>query len=258
MIQFATRNQTPEVRQMWKECFCDDECFLDLYFSEKYRPENTLLYFADGKAVAALQMLPYSITFYGHEIPFAYLAGLCTLPEYRRRGYMNQLIRYSHEVIASRNIPLSILIPAEESLFGFYEQYGYTQVFDGSEEPIPPLKELLSANPYLYDAYDAFDSIYRKKDFCVQKTFEDFRTIVKEQNIDGFPDKYNLAGMARIIDKEKLWDLYSKATNNQTLGKDEKDDFLCRLLFGYKTDELDEPYRSLFPVHHPVMNLMLE
>jgi GNAT superfamily N-acetyltransferase len=33
---------------------------------------------------------------------------------------------------------------------------------------------------------------------------------------------------------------------------------LAKLLLGYKTGAMPEPYRSLFPEHHPVMNLMLE
>ena len=107
MIQFANEHTMPLVRQMWKTCFGDADDFLDILFKYKYRNENTLIYFDGDKAVASLQMLPYTMTFYGEEIPFAYLAGLCTLPEYRRRGYMDQLIHRAHYVIGERGIPLS-------------------------------------------------------------------------------------------------------------------------------------------------------
>lgn len=99
MIQFANEHTMPLVRLMWKTCFGDADDFLDILFKYKYRNENTLIYFDGDKAVASLQMLPYTMTFYGEEIPFAYLAGLCTLPEYRRRGYMDQLIHRAHYVI---------------------------------------------------------------------------------------------------------------------------------------------------------------
>jgi predicted acetyltransferase len=257
MIQFANESTMPLVRQMWKTCFGDADDFLDILFKYKYRNENTLIYFERDKAVASLQMLPYSIIFYGKEIPFAYLAGLCTLPEYRRRGYMDQLIHKAHGVIEERGIPLSILVPAEDWLYGFYEKYGYQKVFEKGSTPLYPLKKILEDNPDMTGAYKVYDALFRNKDFCVQKTFTDFKVIVEEQIIDGFPEKYDIAGMARIMDVDFLYGLYSEKHSHTDMEiKDIR--FLCRLLFGYKTDELNEPFRSLFPLHHPVMNQMLE
>lgn len=257
MIQFANEHTMPLVRQMWKTCFGDADDFLDILFKYKYRNENTLIYFDGDKAVASLQMLPYTMTFYGEEIPFAYLAGLCTLPEYRRRGYMDQLIHRAHYVIAERGIPLSVLVPAEDWLYGFYEKYGYEKVFEKGTVPLYPLKKILEDNPDITGAYKVYDTLFRNKDFCVQKSFTDFKAIVEEQIIDGFPEKYDIAGMARIMDADYLYGLYSQKNSHADMEiKDIR--FLCRLLFGYKTDELDKPFRSLFPLHHPVMNQMLE
>ncbi|WP_029903007.1 GNAT family N-acetyltransferase [Prevotella sp. 10(H)] len=258
MIQFANQHTMPLVRQMWKTCFGDDDDFLDILFKYKYRNENTLIYFEDGIAVASLQMLPYTITFYGEEIPFAYLAGLCTLPEYRKKGFMAKLIHRAHEIMRQREIPLSILVPAEDWLYGFYEKYGYEKVFENGNTPLYPLKKILIQHPDLEEAYTVYDAMFREKDFCVQKTFCDFKAIVEEQILDGFPEKYDIAGMARIMDREFLLGLYSKKNPDKEKIEVEDERLLCRLLFGYKTDELEEPYRSLFPVHHPVMNQMLE
>ncbi len=288
MIQFADKETSHLVRQLWELCFDDTNEFIDLFFSEKYKPENTLLYFEEGKAVAALQMLPYTITFYEETIPFSYLAGLCTLPEYRKRGYMAQLIYKAHEVIAAREIPLAILVPAENWLFAFYEKYGYEKVFEEGMKPLYPIQDILQVHQSLEGAYLQFDSIYRHKDFCVQKSLSDFRTIVKEQIMDSFPPKYNIAGMARIIDADRLLQLYAKSNTSQNvcikikgeggvpsrildvnkgsvmISENKQPDLevgsrtLCRLLFGYKINEQETIYRKYFPAHHPVMNLMLE
>lgn len=281
MIRFSNEHTEPLVRQMWKVCFEDTDAFIDLIFTQKYKPENTLVYFENDIAVASLQMHPYTISFYGEEIPFAYLAGLCTLPEYRNKGYMAQLINKAHEILKEREIPLSILIPAENSLFRFYERFDYEQVFDRSEEPIYPLDKILEENSDIEYAYSFFDSMYRHKDLCVQKSFRDFKTIVEEYRNDGSPEKYNLAGMARTINEEHLLKLYANRnpaliirlkTEEQTYllknGIVEKTQevpdleidrrLLCRLLFGYKTSGLNEPLRTLFPERHSVMNLMLE
>ncbi|WP_165044326.1 GNAT family N-acetyltransferase [Dysgonomonas sp. ZJ709] len=283
MIQFANKEITPLVRQMWKICFDDTDQFMDLYFSNKYREGNTLVYFEENRPVASLQMLPYTITFYGENIPFYYLAGLCTLPEYRKKGYMAQLIYKSHQLILDRGVALSILIPAEDWLYGFYEKYGYEQVFEKGEELLPSLKDIINTTSGIEDAYQLFSSLYGTKDFCVQKSFADFKTIIEDSKEDDYPAKTNLSAMACIIDPKKLLSIYARKNTDKTfsikvdeyifrvengrcseIAVTESADFnvdirlLCRLLFGYKTGELDEKYKTYFPLHHPVINLMLE
>lgn len=290
MIQFANENTAPLVRRMWKTCFGDTDEFLDIHFSYKYKNENTLIYFEGDKAVASLQMLPYTITFYRETIPFAYLAGLCTLPEYRKKGYMRQLIHEAHKVIANRGIPLSILIPAEDWLYGFYEKYDYEQVFQ-ADNNIIPLKEIIDTYTDEDEAYEAFDSLFRYKDFCVQKDKEDFKAIIADYKLDNFPPKANLSGMAYIIDTWSLLRLYAKDNLSKEFRLRIKDDLsgkstiyyiekgkvelilgssnteydievdkrlLCRLLFGVKTKELNPGMSGLFDEHYPIMNLMLE
>lgn len=290
MIQFANDQTKPLVRQMWKTCFEDTDEFLDIIFTYKYRNENTLIYFEKDRAVASLQMFPQTINFYRQQIPFSYMAGLCTLPEHRQKGYMTQLIYKAHEIIANRNIPLAILIPAEDWLYGFYEKYDYEQVFEKDEELIP-LKEILDMDTEFDEAYQIFDKLFRFRDFCVQKNENDFKAISEEYKLDGYPEKTNLSGMARVIDIWTLLDLYAKdnlskrfrikisdgATNKKPivylidkgsveliLGPAPRFDIevdrrlLCRLLFGYKTKELETRYQSFFDEHQPMMNLMLE
>lgn len=283
MIQFADKDTAPLVRRMWKTCFDDTEEFMDIYFSKKYKNENTLIYFEGDIAVASLQMLPYTINFYGENIPFAYLTGLCTLPEYRKRGYMARLIDEAHRIIADRGIHLAILIPAEEWLYGFYEKYEYEQVFEKDDTPIP-LRTILRKNNDLRIAYRVFDAIYREKDFCIQKTFADFEVIAEDFKTDDCPVKTNLSGMARVINTEALLKLYARKDRTVNVNiKIENEPFvykvsggrvsvisgsgydievglrlLCRLLFGYKLNELDDRYKFYFTEHHPVMNLMLE
>lgn len=289
MIQFANEEMTPVVRQMWKTCFGDTDTFLDIFFRYKYKPENTLLYFEDGKAIAALQMLPYAITFHKQEIPFAYLAGLCTLPEYRNKGIMGQLIHEAHRIITQRNIPLAILIPAEEWLYGYYGKFGYEQVFESDDTSIP-LRQIIDAFPDEKGAYAEFDLMFRPLDLCVQKTETDFVAIKEDYISENCPVKTNLSGMARVIDVSALLGLYAKGNLSQSftikvtdseigeskayfvdkgeVGRILKADrpfdmevdtkLLCRLLFGFNVSETNTKFHSFFREHHPIMNLMLE
>ncbi|NDW19098.1 GNAT family N-acetyltransferase [Dysgonomonas sp. 216] len=288
MIQFANDKTAPLVRDMWKTCFDDSDAFMELYFTKKYRNENTLIYFENGIAAASLQILPYIIRFYGKEIPCGYISGACTLPQYRGRGYMKDLLLESFRIMQDRNIPISILIPARAPLFYFYEKYGYTQVFDKGEVPLY-FKSFLYKYPYdVKEAYTQFNKEYQQTDFCILKTEEDFKIIAEEYILDGCPAKYNLAGMARILDAWSLLSLYAirnprqdfrvkitdetlqtesiyhvqEATVSLIFGTEwdfEVDiQTLTRLLFGYHTNNMPDNLSTKFTEQHPVMNLMLE
>ncbi len=282
MIQFANKSTAPEVRSMWKTCFEDDDRFMDLFFFRQYRDENTLIYSVDNKAVACLQMIPYSIRFYGEVVPVYYLAGLCTLPQYRNKGYMGQLIRQSFAVMKERNVPLSILVPAEEWLYDYYEKYGFETTFEEYPDDIGFGSFLEKYTGNALEVYKEFDKQYQQKDFCVLKSEYDFETILQEFILDERPLKYNLDGMACVIDALFALQLYAKKNpdknfsiktenkiyriNNGQVTVSQLSDFdievninmLTRLLFGFHTRELTKEYSCLFEEHQPVLNLMLE
>lgn len=291
MIKYADNTIAPQVRHMWKTVFDDPEAYMDIYFRDKYRNENTLVYVEDGKPVASLQMLPYLFSFCGREIPIAYISGACTLPEYRRKGYMSALLVQSFHEMRKRNIPLSLLVPQEAGLVDFYARFGFAPAFDAGTEELPSLKELLARHPDdLYGAYCEFDEWFREKDVTVQKSFDDFRSIVEEAALFGFPPKRNLMGMARLIDAETLLRFFAQQYRDKNFSLSVKDSILsenadtfvvqggdCKrqykerdplfqvgvgelvqLLLGYHTSLKNEPLRSFFPEKKPQMNFMLE
>ncbi len=289
MIEFSNENIIQSIKQVWKTCFGDSDAYIDLRFGAKYRHKNTLVYKENDTIVACLHMTPYLCTFYGKEIPIYYLEGLSTLPEWRGRGYMDKLIKKAHEVAAEREILLTVLIPAGPSLFPFYHKYGYTQISDNGTNDIG-LKELVDKASTIEHAYEIFETRYRSNDFCIQKSFDDFCTIMEEHAMEGYPPKFDLAAMGRIIDARTLLDIFAHeneqtsaviqvedknlAINNGTFkvqnGKCTRTtdsshidlhidiSFLCRLLFGYHTDKLASKYEEIFRPHHMTVNLLLE
>ena len=295
MIQFADDSTKQAVRDMWKEVFGDSDDFMDIYFQYKYRNENTLIYIEDNKPVASLQILIYNFTFYGKEIPVAYHSGLCTLPEYRGRGYMKELIVRSYAVATERNIPLMILVPQDEGLMNYYDKFGFSQTFDSRPEMLPSLLKIMEQSKgNMHVAYELFDSNYRHKDMTVQKTYEDFEAIVEEAKLFNYPPKRTLAGMARVVDAKYLISIFAENNKEKSFvlrledellernnaiykiadGKVEKksisDDItsslvfdinirdLAQFLLGYHTSEMSEPLRNLFPKKKPEMHFMLE
>ena len=294
MIHYADDSTKQAVRDMWKICFGDSDAYMDIYFNHKYRNENTLIYIEDQKPVASLQMLCYNFSFHGSEIPIAYLSGLCTLPDYRSRGYMKQLIINSYQVAKEREAPLMVLVPQDKGVMSYYERFGFAQTFDPGVEALPHLSKIMDAsNKDIYKAYEVFNSLYRDNDMTVQKSFTDFETIIEEAKLFGYPPKTNLTGMARIIDANRLISLYSSShpshsfdlrieddminSNNRELlissgnieaissSKNLERDIievdikdLVQLLMGYHTSEKGETLSTLFPEKSPAMHFMLE
>ncbi len=293
MIQFADQLTQQQVWNMWKSVFGDSDDYMNIYFREKYKNENTLLYMVGGKAVASLQMLSYSFTFHGIEIPIIYLSGLCTLPEFRGKGFMKKLIIRSYEVASERGIPLMLLVPQESWLLKFYDKYGFAQTFDAGATELPSLKNIMENNKgNIQDSYKVFDSYFRKNDMTVQKTLNDFMAIEEEAALFSYPSKKSLIGMARVINAKKLLSIFALRNQEHDFSLNVDDEFiaenramfsikngeifrnnfneedsesisvdireLVQLLLGYHTSEKRAPLNTFFPEKTPQMHFMME
>ena len=111
-----------QTRELWKTCFNDSEEFMDIYFEEKYTDACNHTLRPDGKVVAAMQLLPYRMTFYDTVLHAGYVSGLCVHPDYRRRGLAAQLLREAHRDLYRQGGTISFLIPANDYLRHYYER----------------------------------------------------------------------------------------------------------------------------------------
>ncbi len=188
MVVYANDILKKEVMQMWKICFGDSDDFMEMYFRTKYRNENTLVKVVDGKAVASLQMLPYEMTFGKNSISTAYISGACTLPEERKKGYMDELLNVSFTEMKKRNISVTTLIPQEDWLVGFYEKFGYTEMFDIREQKIRlpeyvknigfEVKQATMDDVLLVAEY--CNRIVENQDLTIQKTINDWKAVFED------------------------------------------------------------------------------
>lgn len=119
---FTPEEIKQQTRDLWRTCFHDSEEFMDIYFEEKYTDASNITVRQDGRVVAAAQVLPYRMTFYGVVLRVGYLSGLCVAPEWRGRGLAAQVIREAHRRLYQQGAALSFLIPGDEGLRKFYEQ----------------------------------------------------------------------------------------------------------------------------------------
>ena len=125
----GSREMREQLTDLWRTVFGDEPAYTDLFFDRLYRPEWTLTREEDGRVASALYLLDAPLLTEAGGEPSLYLCAAATRPEYRGRGYMADLIGQAKELARSRGIPSVSLIPAEASLFSYYERFGFRSFF---------------------------------------------------------------------------------------------------------------------------------
>lgn len=139
------RHPRPEeeasLQALFTEAFGDGD-FTDLFFRTGYAPERCLAAF-DGALLAALHWFDCALE--GQKA--AYIYGIAAFESCRGRGVGSGLIRAALEELENRGYEAVFLVPAEPSLFGYYERFGFRAVSTIREFPVSastplPLKKL--------------------------------------------------------------------------------------------------------------------
>ena len=110
------------LRALFTEAFGDED-FTDLFFQRGYSRERCLAAF-DGALLGALHW--FDCTLDGEKA--AYVYGIAAFKAQRGRGIGSELIRTALAELDRAGYAQVLLVPAEESLFGYYERFGFRAV----------------------------------------------------------------------------------------------------------------------------------
>lgn len=187
-----------QVRQLWKQCFNDSDEFIELYFRMRYTDNINSYIEEDGKVIAALQRIPYPVTCGGVVLPVGYISGACTHPAYRNRGIMSRLLAEVHRQMYEEGKVLSMLIPAEEWLKGYYARSGYTVCFQQERKlltasmlpvhnllPSFKIKEIDLSVKIAQEVFLFFDKCQHESRCGVLHTAEDLQVILADLKLSG-------------------------------------------------------------------------
>ena len=190
-----------QTRQLWKQCFDDSEAFIDLYFGRRYSDAINHVRQVDGQVVAALQAVPYDMTFgAGYVVPVAYVSGACTHPDHRCRGEMHRLLAETHRSLYAQGKWFSTLIPANEGLFGYYARSGYAACFHRTVEnvvinrgdtPVDNSERILEISSIeLLKSFDEpvgyfINEQLLQRPCCIQHTVDDLQVVCHDIWLDG-------------------------------------------------------------------------
>jgi GNAT superfamily N-acetyltransferase len=125
MIRFATKDMIPELKLIWKESFHDDDAYIDFYYENRFKGENTLVWLENERAVSMLTLMPAFLHESSGRKKVFYIYAVSTLPSYRGKGISSLLLQHANRITDG----MTILVPATESLFNFYERNGYQPNF---------------------------------------------------------------------------------------------------------------------------------
>lgn len=198
-----TMNMREKIKELWKRCFHDSEEFTELYFRLRYNEDVNIALLNGKEVIAALQMLPYPMTFGGTEIPTAYISGACTHPDFRNRGAMRELLTEAFARMLRGGKALSTLIPAEPWLFDYYARSGYAPVFRYTEKRFSAAETPAADTAFTLEVSDAYSekSYYylnrklRERPCRLQHTPADFRVVMADLRLSrGFIGTLNREG----------------------------------------------------------------
>lgn len=119
-----------QLRALFTEAFGDAD-FTDLFFRWGFSPDRCLVA-ADGELLAAQHW--FEGTLDGKKA--AYLYGIAAFKSQRGRGIGSMLVQEGVEYLKKMGFEVILLVPAEESLFGYYERFGFRTVSTIREEHV--------------------------------------------------------------------------------------------------------------------------
>ncbi len=134
----AGKSDLPALTKLWATCFGDDPKEIQGFWSATF--DRIMVYTAtEGSKILAMTcVIPtHFVDEEGESHTCGYVYAVCTDPKARGRGICQGLMAYIHK---NCDFAYTALVPAEESLFPFYEKMGYHTVFYHSEYSVQPQK----------------------------------------------------------------------------------------------------------------------
>ncbi len=129
-IRQAKSGEAASQKEIWKLCFGDRDKYIDFYYANRYKEEETLLLLYQGKLITMLTMIPATTVMPDNQsMETVIIYAMATHPDYQKRGFATKIIKYCHEYLEANNINNTVLVPQHNSLFNFYQQYGYQETF---------------------------------------------------------------------------------------------------------------------------------
>ncbi len=185
--------------KQWKEAFeHDDGGSIDHYFNAYYNPKECYLLKEGNVILSSLQVHRHILVLQGKRVEAAFIVGVLTPPEFRKKGYMKHLMDEVLDILDHQCLitVLQAYIPEIYEPFGFQKIYRRKR-FTVDKSMVPVLSSqgisyAVEANVLLpfykqftshFDGYFLREEGYFEKRFAELKAESDKVMILKEQGV---------------------------------------------------------------------------
>ncbi len=188
-IRLAQKGDVDRQKEIWQLCFGDPVSYIDFYYSNRYKNDETAVLLHEGEIAAMLTMMPVrTVRHDKYSFSTSMIYAIATDPQHQNKGFATQLINFSDQYLRACQTELSVLVPANPRLFDYYCKQGYrngfyikeTRLFSHSLDSLPINKQctctITSITPQeynrrrnsqlngrLYISYPDEDIAYQKK-----------------------------------------------------------------------------------------------
>ena len=161
-VRLAQKGEIARLKEIWKLCFGDSDEFIDFYYANRFKEEETVLRLHNGEISAMLTMIPvWMVSSDNQRFKTAMLYAIATHPKNQNRGLATRLMDFTNQYLIKNNIQFSVLVPAEKKLFDFYRKQGYQDCFYIRELRFS--KDMISSWPKPTSSRCTISSIFPKE-----------------------------------------------------------------------------------------------
>lgn len=129
LFRFAERSDVDSLKRLWKACFGDEDEYIDFFFENRFVPDECLCALCGGELAGMLFLLPITAVCGEREYSARYIYAVGTEPSFRNRMISTRLLAFADEYMKNGGIAMSLLVPAEPSLFEYYKKRGFEAEF---------------------------------------------------------------------------------------------------------------------------------
>ena len=134
------------VRQLWGQCFGEEEPWTSWYFSMHYQAAQTWVGLDAGTVVAQTHLLPHRLRLRGNWRDAVYIVGVCVDETRRNQGIGREILATALAQLRCKGVGISILQPRWPI---FYQKLGWDYCYSRQafRLPVEAAKLLLSEIP---------------------------------------------------------------------------------------------------------------
>lgn len=144
MLIDSDEKYIPSLRKLWHDVFGDEYEYIDLFFKKAYFQSECFAEVSDNKVISALYLLSAKIRCDGQVFNGRYLYAASTLPQFRGKGIMSELLEQANKFAQEKKLDFIALVPASDSLYNYYSKFGYYKAM--YKYKISSLSEICNCN----------------------------------------------------------------------------------------------------------------